>query len=136
MPRRFAKWPAALDQVRFIYNEQRPHEALAMERPAERYRPSSRGYAERVKEWEYPAGSDVRRLNSRGMLTNQGRRWFVCGALANCRVRVEFFDGKLLLSYRPMYMREVDVDRKCSRLLALVRGSREEHSGASRGALH
>jgi transposase InsO family protein len=128
VPRRFAEWPAALDQVRSIYNEQRPHEALAMQRPAQRYRPSSRSYAEQVKEWEYPAGSDVRRLNSQGMLTHQGRRWFVCGALANCRVRVEAFDGKLLVSYRHMYVREVDVERKCSRPLVLARKRRAENA--------
>lgn len=121
VPRRFAEWPAALAEVRWNYNERRPHEALGMQRPAERYRPSPRGFAEQVKEWEYPVGSDVRRLNAQGMLTDQGRRWFVCGALANCRVRVERFDGKLLVSYRHMYVREVDVERRCSRPLVVAR---------------
>lgn len=127
VPQRWAEWPAALAEVRQIYNERRPHEALAMQRPVQHYRPSPRRYAEQVNEWEYPAGSDVRRLNSQGMLSEQGRRWFVCGALADCRVRVERFDGKLLVSYRHMYIREVDVARQSSRPLVVARtGCAEE----------
>jgi len=121
LPRKFAEWPAALREVRSRYNEGRPHEALGMQRPAQRYRPSARAYAEQVKAWEYPAGSDVRRLNSQGMLTDQGHRWFVCGALAEQRVRVESFDGKLLVSYRHMYIREIDLQQCCSRPLVVAR---------------
>lgn len=125
VPRRLAEWPAALAEVRSSYNQRRPHEALCMQRPAQRYRPSARSYVEQVKEWEYPAGSDVRRLNSQGMLHEQGQRWFVCGALADRRVRVEAFDGKLLVSYRHMYIREVDLQQRCSRPLVVAR-----HRGA------
>lgn len=133
VPRSWAEWPAALAAVREIYNERRPHEALAMQRPAQCYRPSPRPFAEQVKEWEYPEGSDVRRLNSKGMLTDQGRRWFVCGALAGCRVRVECFDWKLLVSYRHMYIREVDLTRQCSRPLVVARtGCAEEAAVALR----
>jgi len=122
VPPRFAQWPAALIEVETRYNEQRPHEALGMLRPVERYRPSPQKYAEQVKPWEYAVGSDVRRLNSQGMLTEQGERWFICGALAEQRVRVERFDGKLLVSYRHMYIREVDLERRCSRALVVERG--------------
>jgi len=117
VPQRFGDWPAALEEFRQIYNERRRHEALEMKRPAERYHPSQRSYQERVKEWEYPEGRDVRRLNSQGMLYEPGRRWFVCGSLAGQRVRVERFDGKLLVGYRHMYIREVDLERRCSRAL-------------------
>lgn len=121
VPSRFAEWPAALAEVRYRYNQRRPHEALGMQCPAECYRPSPRPYCEQVKEWEYPMGSDVRHLNSQGMLTEQGQRWFVCGALADRRVRVERFDGKLLVSYRHMYIREVDPERRRSRPLVVAR---------------
>jgi transposase InsO family protein len=126
VPPRFAQWPAALAEIETNYNVQRPHEALGMQRPAERYQPSPRKYAEQVKPWEYPVGSDVRRLNSQGMLTHQGQRWFICGALAGQQVRVEQFDGKLVVSYRHMYIREVDLERRCSRALVVERGRRAE----------
>lgn len=128
VPERFADWPAALAEVRSSYNQRRPHEALGMKRPAERYQPSPRKYTEQVKEWEYPVGSDVRRLNSQGMLTEQGQRWFVCGALAEQRVRVERFDGKLLVSYRHMCIREVDLQRRCSRALVVARARGAENA--------
>jgi len=80
-----------------------PHEALGMKRPVERYQRSPRSYQENVQEWEYPTGSDVRRFKfARPCSPSKGKRWFVCGALAGQRVRVERFDGKLLVSYRHM----------------------------------
>jgi transposase InsO family protein len=121
VPQQFHQWPAALAEFRLSYNEWRPHEALGMKRPAERYRRSPRSYQENVPEWEYPTGSDVRRLNSQGMLTEQGQRWFVCGALSDQRVRVERFDGKLLVSYRHMYIREIDPARGKSHALVVAR---------------
>lgn len=134
VPARFAQWPAALAEIERNYNVQRPHEALGMQRPAERYQPSPRKYAEQVKQWEYPVGSDVRRLNSQGMLTHQGQRWFICGALAGQQVRVEPFDGKLVVSYRHMYIREVDLERRCSRALVVERGRRAEDAEGARRA--
>lgn len=122
VPPKFALWPAALAEIKSNYNYQRPHEALGMQRPAERYQPSRRAYAEQVQPWEYPLGSEVRRLNSQGMLTDQGRRWFICEALAEKQVRVERWDGKLVVSYRHMYIREVDLQRRCSRALVVERG--------------
>lgn len=121
VPREFADWPMALAEFQRSYNQRRPHEALGMKRPAERYRPSERSYQECVKEWEYPVGSDVRRLNSQGMLSEPGHRWFVCEALAGKRVRVEGFQGKLLVSYRHMYIREIDRERCYSRALVFAR---------------
>jgi transposase InsO family protein len=124
VPQEFDQWPAALAEFRSSYNERRPHEALGMKRPMERYQPSQRSYAESVREWEYPAGSEVQRLNSQGMLAEQRHRWFVCGALASQRVRIERFDGKLLISYRHMYVREIDLKRQASRPLVVARGEK------------
>jgi transposase InsO family protein len=125
VPPQFGQWAAALAEFRCSYNERRPHEALGMKRPTERYQRSPRSYAEQVQEWEYPAGSEVCRLNSQGMLAERGQRWFVCGALAEQRVRVERFDGKLLVSYRHMYVREIDPERRKSRALVVEREAAE-----------
>jgi len=124
-PQEFAPWPAMLEEFRSSYNHRRPHEALAMKRPVERYQPSRRSYVEHAKEWEYPVGSDVRPLNAQGMLTEQRHRWFVCEALAGKRVRVERYAERLLVSYRHMYLREIDPQQAWSRPLVVAR-----HSGA------
>src|SRR6202166_4946569 len=125
VPQWFREWPAALAEFRSSYNERRPHEALGMKRPTERYQRSRRNYEECVKQWEYPEGSEVRCLNSQGMLSEQRRRWFVCESLAGQRVRVERFDGKLLVSYRHMYIREIDLERGASQALVVSREAAE-----------
>jgi hypothetical protein len=121
-PQQMAGWPGALDEFRQIYNERRPHEALGMKRPVERYRASARSYQAVPREWEYPNGSIVRRLNPAGCLYWEGQRWFVCEALAGRRVRVENVENLLLVSYRHMYVREIDCQRHSTRPLVLPRG--------------
>jgi hypothetical protein len=66
-------------------------------------------------------GSEVKRLNTQGMLEDGGHRWFVCGALASQRVRIERLDSKLLVSYRHMYIREIDKEQACTRSLVVAR---------------
>ena len=92
-----------------------------MKVPIQRYHHSGRPYEEKVRDWEYPMGSLVRRLNSQGMLSEDRQRWFVCGALRDQLVRVERFDGKLLVSYRHMYIREIDPQRGFTRPLVVTR---------------
>jgi transposase InsO family protein len=121
VPRRFDEWPAALAEFQNSYNQRRPHEALGMQRPAERYRPSARAYQEQPRSWEYPAGSDVRRVNANGAIAEAGRKWFVCEALSQQHVMVERFDGKLLVSYRHSYIREIDLVRGTTRALIMPR---------------
>jgi hypothetical protein len=123
-PKRLGEWPGALEEFRRIYNEQRPHEALQMKRPVERYRVSSRNYQAQPREWEYPTGSLVRELNSHGSLYWGGANLFVCEALAGRRVRVEQVGGLLLVSYRHMYVREIDREKGCTRALVVPREGR------------
>ena len=123
-PKRLAEWPGVLEEFRQIYNEQRPHEALQMKRPVERYRVSSRSYQAQAREWEYPSGSMVRELNAKGSLNWEGANWFVCEALAGRHVRVEEVGGLLLVSYRHMYVREIDRQQRRTRALVLPREGR------------
>jgi hypothetical protein len=69
----------------------------------------------------------VKRLNGQGLLEDEGRRWFVCEALADQRVRIERVDTKVLVSYRHMYIREIDKERGSTR--PLVVGWREGAAG-------
>jgi integrase-like protein len=123
-PTRWAEWAPLLAEIRRDYNERRPHEALGQRRPAEVYRPSTRAYQEHPAAWEYPSGSEVKRLNGQGLLHDGGRRWFVCESLASQWVRVERFEGKVLVSYRHMYVREIDPARSLTRPLVISRSQR------------
>ena len=129
LPRRGAEWPPLLAEVRHDYNQRRPHEALGMRRPSELYQPSRQPYQERPPQWEYPSGSEVKRLNRQGMWEDGGRRWFVCQALAGQAVRIERVEAKVRVSYRHMYIREIDPQGGCTRPLVVERGA----SGARAG---
>lgn len=120
-PQWLRQWPRVLGEIRQVYNQQRPHEGIGMQRPVERYRRSPRSYQPQPAAWEYPASSVVRRLNSQGCLSWGGGRWFVCEALAEQPVRVEVLEGQVLVSYRHMYLREIDPARRVSRALVLRR---------------
>ena len=56
----------AFDRFRKEYNEERPHEALQMQTPSERYVRSEREYPARVAEPEYEEGMEVRRVQPQG----------------------------------------------------------------------
>jgi transposase InsO family protein len=120
-PQTLEQWSGRLEDFRRTYNERRPHEALGMQRPVERYSSSTRGYQAQPGRWEYPSGSRVRRLNSGGCLDWEQQRWFVCEALAGRQVAVETVGELLLVSYRHMYVREIDRQRRCTRPLVMPR---------------
>lgn len=63
----------------------------------------------------------MERLNGQGLLHEGGRRWFVCEALAGQRVRIEEVQTKLLVSYRHMYIREIDTASGSTRPLVVAR---------------
>jgi hypothetical protein len=108
-PQTLSGWQATFDEFVEEYNYVRPHEALAMGVPATRYRPSPRAYQATPIEWQYPEGATVARLNSQGMLDWPGHRHFVCEALANERVQLERCDDKLLVRYRHVIVREINL---------------------------
>ncbi len=72
----------AFDRFREVYNAQRPHEALGLEVPAARYRPSERSYPEVLPAVEYDGGDEVRRVQSNGWLHFRGHELRVPKALA------------------------------------------------------
>ncbi len=74
--RRFDDLPHAqskFDPFRTMYNHERPHEALEMNVPASRYRPSLRSYSEPLAEFVYPDRFECRRANPVGQFSFRGR---------------------------------------------------------------
>ena len=108
-----------LARFRDEYNTLRPHEALGMEVPASLYIPSTRAYLERPPEWEYPVGAVIQRVNHWGALYIQGTAYFISEALADERVWLREVDGRVLVTYRHMYVREIDL--RTGRTTAVVR---------------
>ena len=82
----------ALNRFRRIYNEQRPHHALEMKRPAMLYTPSAKPYPAEVEDPVYPCHFDQRRITKIGVFT--WRQIFLTQALRGETLGFEFIaDG-------------------------------------------
>ncbi len=108
-PKTIDRWKEFLEFFLYEYNHVRPHEALDMNTPNTHYLPSRKTYTPNPQRWEYPVGAVVSELNGQGCLTYKQRRYFVSEALENQQVRIEQIDKKLIVSYRHMYIREIDI---------------------------
>ncbi len=96
-PKTIPEWEKALERFSKDYNFKRPHEALAMRVPADRYKSSPWKYNPNPAEWEYPPGAIVKRLNPQGCLGYNGGRYFVCEALSKEYVQLERVESSLLV---------------------------------------
>jgi len=63
----------AFDRWRRIYNHERPHEALGLQPPARRYRPSPRVFCESLPPIEYGPGDIVRKVDGDGWISFRNR---------------------------------------------------------------
>lgn len=98
-----------------IYNNQRPHEALGMSRPAEVYCSSMRAYPEELHPLEYPLHDQTRKVRPSGHISLFGRKQAGCylsAALAGEYVGLrELDEDRWLISF-------LDLD------LGVVKGNR------------
>jgi transposase InsO family protein len=119
LPPDLESWRQWAPRFRREYNQVRPHEALGMRCPSQAYSLQNlRPYREQPAPWVYATGV-VQRLNSQGCLQWRGRRWFVCEALAGESVCVEEVEHLVVVSYRAMAIRELDLRTRDTRALVL-----------------
>lgn len=98
--RRFDRWLRE-------FNHERPHEALGMQRPAQRYRPSPRRYQDRPEPPEYPTYYQVRKVRTDGSIKWRGEHHYIGEALHGMALGLnsiadqehEVYFGGLLLGY-------------------------------------
>ena len=77
------------DGFRDRYNELRPHEAIADQVPASRWRPSLRRFPERIASPDYTRDMQVVRVNAAGALSLRGKQCFISNALRDEFVALE-----------------------------------------------
>ncbi len=122
----------AFDRFRPVYNEERPHEGLAMAVPASRYTPSPVPFPERLAEPEYYQTDTIRRVHQDGAITFQTRRAKLPQAFAGLDValRPTATDGVWRVFFARFVIAEVDLrDHKAHH--ATVRKVSEHLSGTS-----
>jgi transposase InsO family protein len=101
----------AFNAWREVYNRKRPHEALAMDTPSQRYRMSDRSMPETVSPPEYEPQAHVRKVHDTGWISFKGRqincsKAFVGRQLA---LRATDADGVFDLCYRRHVLAQVDL---------------------------
>ena len=122
----------AFDAWRPVYNEQRPHEALALATPATRYTPSQIAFPERPAEPDYYATDQVRRVHDDGATSFKGRRVKLSQAFAGLHVafRPTATDGVWRVFFARFLIAEVDFRDQETNLIT-VRYVSERTSGLS-----
>lgn len=80
------------DDFRAMFNVERPHESLGLDRPATHYRPSSRLFPETPPTLEYEPHFETYLVDVRGRIRWRGQRIFFADAFANEQVAFEPID--------------------------------------------
>jgi hypothetical protein len=107
-------WDWALQQREFVryqreFNEERPHEAVGMQTPAQVYVRSERGYPARLPEMEYGASYYVRRVNEQGRFLWAGERLALSPVLAGERIGLrEVEDDLFEVAYGEVFLGWLD----------------------------
>jgi transposase InsO family protein len=102
---------AAFDAWREVYNVHRPHQAIGLETPAERYRMSSRSMPETIAPPDYEPEAQVRKVQDNGWFSFKGRPINCSKAFAGRHValRATETDGLFDLCYRSHVLAQVDL---------------------------
>jgi putative transposase len=99
------------DVWRAEFNESRPHRALKMATPSERYCVSERRYTGEIVEYDYGDAMRTRRVGKRGSIWWRGKERFVSGALSKEQIGIETVEGMMLsFWFRDFYLGTTDVD--------------------------
>jgi len=80
------------NEWRSVYNEIRPHEALGMKVPCERYTPSKLHFPSRVPLIEYDEYSDTRKVRGNGFISYRGEPYLVGEAFSGKYILVKVND--------------------------------------------
>jgi len=101
----------AFDAWRHIYNHERPHDALALQTPGERYRASPRPFPERLPPIEYGLGDIVRKVSQEGFVSFKGRPWRIGRAFRDqpIALRATLADGVFSVHFRTHAIATIDL---------------------------
>ena len=103
------------DAYRRFYNQERPHHALGLELPSQRYSKSGRKVPRHIEDWDYGQECHVRQIKSSGYLTIKGQGYFLSEAFAGRRVGLrEAGDapGIFWVLYRQFCVATLNVDER------------------------
>jgi hypothetical protein len=103
----------AFDSWRPIYNQVRPHEALDMSTPVDRYQSSSRKFPETLPPVQYDISDAVRKVQSTGRIHFRNQRFYVGRAFKGQRVALRPLnpDGDFAVYYCKQRVARISLDQ-------------------------
>jgi Integrase core domain len=95
------------------YNHHRPHDALGLAVPADRYRPSPRSFTPLILPFDYGPDDIVRRVDHEGRISFHNRRLKASRALAgkDVALRPAPNDGAFELVFRHVSVKSIDLNQ-------------------------
>jgi transposase InsO family protein len=122
-----------LDSFRHEYNHSRPHEALDMAAPADRWHPSPRTWQRQIRDWDYAESMQVVRLAGEGQLGWRNRRWEISNALRGQVVGIEIVGARAIVYFCNTPIRELDLETGTSVHIPadVARGLRTSHRNST-----
>lgn len=93
-----------LDDFRRVYNDERPHEGIGMDRPSRRHRASPRPFPTTLPPVEYPEGFEVRRVNANGSFRWINRYAQISKAFSGRRIGLQLVDDALWNVYFKQFL--------------------------------
>ena len=103
---------AAFDAWRHHYNQNRPHDALNLNVPAERYTPSSRSFRHDIAPFEYGPDDILRKVDAAAFISLHNRRLKASKALIGKTIalRPTTTDGVFDLVFRHVTVKSIDLN--------------------------
>jgi len=103
------------DEYRAFYNYERPHHALNLDTPSERYCNSEHKLPQKVNEWKYDADVLTREIKAHGYLSFNGQGYFLSEAFG--RKTVGLIESKsnrdlFYVIYRQFCIAKLNVDER------------------------
>ena len=91
----FRQQQHVFDRFRSMYNQERPHEGIDMDRPGRRYRPSPRPFPTSTPAVEYPSDFQVRAVDSNGAFKWRGGYVSLSKAFTGHCIGLQLVDDQL-----------------------------------------
>lgn len=101
------------DAYRIEFNTERPHSALNLDVPAKHYRKSSKQMPEQLREPEYDTGKTLRKVNCKGYISIQKKRYYLSETFVDKYVELIPLGENLLgICYGNFVIAKLDLDEQ------------------------
>ena len=101
------------DIYRNEYNNERPHEALGLDVPAQHYKASTRKFSAKVESFEYSEPRNLRKIRGNGYITYRSKEHYLSEALIGEYVNLvpSSVPNQMKVQYRNFNIARIDLDK-------------------------